>query len=215
MPAEPSQRADTTRERLLRAAIELIPELGWAAVTTRKVAARAGVRPGVVHYHFTSVSDLLIEAALQFSGDALAGPIAALASADDVASGVDRLLTALDSLAVDGSAALMLTESLLAATRDERLRAQLGALLAGFRADVAAWLRRHGHSDDADASAAVLAAALDGLFLHRAVDPALRMTPLQAPLQRMITPTTSNARPAPREPQPGQNLGPTPRGEHP
>jgi AcrR family transcriptional regulator len=189
MPAEASQHAASTRDRLIRAAVQLIPELGWGSVTTRKVAARAGVRPGVVHYHFASVSDLLVEAAVQFSHDALAEPMAALASAPDVASGVDRLLTSVDSIASNDPAALMLSECFLAATREERLREQLRDLITVFRSDVAVWLRRHGHHADADATAAVLAAMLDGLFLHRAVDPALRMEPLRAPLHRLIKQT--------------------------
>jgi hypothetical protein len=37
----------------------------------------------------------------------------------------------------------------------------------------------------------VLAAALDGLFLHRAVDPDLRSTSLREPLLRLASPATS------------------------
>ena len=87
--------------------------------------------------------------------------------------------------------ALLLTESLLAATRHERLRTRLSELLTGFRVEVAAWLRRHGRQSDADATATVLAAALDGLFLHRAVDPDLRSTSLREPLLRLASPATS------------------------
>lgn len=192
MAASAFQRGETTRERLVVAAIQLIPELGWGAVTTRKVAACAGVRPGVVHYHFASVSDLLIEAAVQFSCDALAEPMATLEAAPDVASGLDRLLATLESYADDDRAALLLTESFLAATRHERLRVRLSELLTGFRADVAAWLRRHGTDADADAIAVLLAATLDGLFLHRAVDPALRTEDLRAPLRRLVTQTASS-----------------------
>src|SRR5688572_20176747 len=51
-----------TRDRLLDAAVQLITEVGRGAVTTRKIADRAGVPFGVVHYHFSSVPDLLIDA---------------------------------------------------------------------------------------------------------------------------------------------------------
>jgi len=47
------------------AAAELIAERGWGAVTTRMVAERAGLRPGLVHYHFDSVTDLLIDSSLR------------------------------------------------------------------------------------------------------------------------------------------------------
>lgn len=50
------------RERLLSTAIELVPERGWSAVSTRILAERAGVSPSVVHYHFSSMPALLGEA---------------------------------------------------------------------------------------------------------------------------------------------------------
>jgi AcrR family transcriptional regulator len=156
------------------------------------VAGRAGVRPGVVHYHFASVSDLLTDAALEFSREALAGPAAALNAAPDATAGLDRLVAALEAVSDDDRAALLLTESLLAATRHERLRTRLSELLTGFRAEVAAWLRRHGTQFDADATATVLAAALDGLFLHRTVDLALRSTSVREPLLRLVSPATSD-----------------------
>jgi AcrR family transcriptional regulator len=186
MPATASERGATTRERLLRAAAELIPELGWGGVTTRKVAARAGVRPGVVHYHFVSVSDLLSQTAVHVAREALAESFRALDSAPDVASGLDHLLATIDSYTHDDPAALVLTESFLAATRDETLRLQLRDLFDEFRGQLAAWLRRHAAGTDTDATAAVLAAALDGVFLHRALDPSLSATPLRAPFERLV-----------------------------
>src|SRR5688572_28425877 len=33
---------------------------GYAAVTTRKVAAQAGVNPALVHYHFSTIDDLFL-----------------------------------------------------------------------------------------------------------------------------------------------------------
>jgi len=185
-----AERGLTTRRRLLQAATELIPELGWGAVTTRKVAARAGVRPGVVHYHFSSVSELLVEAAMQFCRDALAAPMAALHAAPDLATGLEQLLAAVDAIGADDDTALLITESTLAATRDEHLRTQLSTVLTGFRAQVAAWLRRHGNDDDSDATATVLAATLDGLLLHRAIDPALAVDAVRGPLRRLAGTTS-------------------------
>jgi AcrR family transcriptional regulator len=54
-----------TRLRLLRAAAELIGEVGWGRVTTRAVAARADLPHGAVSYHFHGKQELLTEAALQ------------------------------------------------------------------------------------------------------------------------------------------------------
>lgn len=47
-----------TREQILKAAEELIREEGYAAVSTRKVAARAGLKPSLVHYYFPTTDDL-------------------------------------------------------------------------------------------------------------------------------------------------------------
>ena len=55
----------TTSEKLLDAALDVILEKGWAQASTRAVADRAGVRPGVVHYHFASQQDLRIDAAMR------------------------------------------------------------------------------------------------------------------------------------------------------
>ncbi|MCR6487485.1 TetR family transcriptional regulator [Amycolatopsis sp. OK19-0408] len=50
------------RERILRAAIELVQRSGIASVTARSVAAEAGVPVGSVAYYFESVPGLLLEA---------------------------------------------------------------------------------------------------------------------------------------------------------
>ena len=48
------------RKTLLSAAQQLMIEEGYAAVTTRRVAARAGLKPQLVHYYFESMDDLLL-----------------------------------------------------------------------------------------------------------------------------------------------------------
>jgi AcrR family transcriptional regulator len=186
MSVHASERGSTTRAQLIQAAVQLIPELGWGAVTTRKVAARAGVHPGVVHYHFASVADLLTQAVVGFTEEALAGSLAVLESAQDLDAGLDDLLATLDRYAMGRPAALLLTESFLAATRDEALRLRLRELLTDFRRQVARWLRRHGSDDDVDARATVLTAALDGLLLHKAIDPDMRTETLRDSLRQLV-----------------------------
>ncbi|MFC3962297.1 TetR/AcrR family transcriptional regulator [Nocardia jiangsuensis] len=46
---------------LLEAAQQLLLDEGWAAVTSRRVAERAGLKPQLVHYYFRSMDDLLLE----------------------------------------------------------------------------------------------------------------------------------------------------------
>jgi len=54
--AETSQ----TRTRLLNAAERLLLEEGYAAVTSRRVAAQADLKPQLVHYYFRTMDDLFL-----------------------------------------------------------------------------------------------------------------------------------------------------------
>jgi len=51
--------AKNTRERLIRAALELFTSQGYHASTTPQVARRAGVAEGTIYRHFTSKEQLL------------------------------------------------------------------------------------------------------------------------------------------------------------
>ena len=55
--AEDSQ----TRAQLLDAAEHLLLEEGYAAVTSRRVAEKAGLKPQLVHYYFRTMDDLYVE----------------------------------------------------------------------------------------------------------------------------------------------------------
>ena len=57
-----SEAGDATRKALLDAAEELLVSNGMAAITTRKVAERAGVNQALVHYHFGTIEELLLAA---------------------------------------------------------------------------------------------------------------------------------------------------------
>lgn len=49
-----------TRASLLDAAQKLMLEEGYAAVTSRRVAAKAGLKPQLVHYYFRTMDDLFL-----------------------------------------------------------------------------------------------------------------------------------------------------------
>ncbi|MDR2856633.1 MAG: TetR/AcrR family transcriptional regulator [Novosphingobium sp.] len=49
-----------TRALILDATEQLIREEGYASVSTRRVAARAGLKPSLVHYYFPTTDDLLL-----------------------------------------------------------------------------------------------------------------------------------------------------------
>jgi AcrR family transcriptional regulator len=56
------------RDRLLDAAERLLAAEGGGALTTRRIAAEAGVNHGLVHYHFGTVDDLIAALAERFAG---------------------------------------------------------------------------------------------------------------------------------------------------
>jgi AcrR family transcriptional regulator len=55
------------REVLLDAAERLLIADGYSGITTRKLAAEAGVNHGLVHYYFGSVEELLVQAMERFT----------------------------------------------------------------------------------------------------------------------------------------------------
>src|SRR5918997_4977866 len=145
MPARTAaDRGRDVRLRLLSAAAELIAELGWSAVSTRLLAERAGVTPGLVHYHFPSLQALLRDAALGMMSDLLSATEFIFDNTRSLDAGVDLMLGSLDAYTGRDPTSLLFTETYLAATRDETLRIELITLVEEFRRKLAGWLDEHG-----------------------------------------------------------------------
>jgi AcrR family transcriptional regulator len=62
----------SAEEALLDAAERLLAEVGYAGVTTRRLAEAAGVNHGLVHYYFGSNENLLVQALERFTGRLIA-----------------------------------------------------------------------------------------------------------------------------------------------
>ena len=90
----PRPSADATRERILRAAVDLFAERSFDGATTRQIAARAGVTQPLLNYHHRSKDDLW-RAAVDSLFEALAASMQAsaeeLAALDEV-SRAERLV---------------------------------------------------------------------------------------------------------------------------
>jgi AcrR family transcriptional regulator len=188
-----AERGREVRRRLLQAAVELIAERGWTAVTTRVVADRAGVAAGVVHYHFSSMQALLVEAAVGAAralGVQMSQMLADAGSADEV---LTTLFGMLDTYTGTDPMSVLFIEAYLAGTRDERLRQALGEVIGEVRRQLAERLTADG-VPDAEATAAVLGAALDGVLLHRALLPGPTGEQLLAVLRRLLPSGTEAAR---------------------
>lgn len=180
-----SDRGREVRQRLLAAAAALIAERGWNAVSTRTLAERAGVAAGVVHYHFASLPALLNEAALGAVRELVTelGPFLAQPMAPREL--VDGLLAALEPYSGSDATSTLLVEAYLAATRDPALRAGLAEAIAEVRDSLAEALRSHGIAAPA-ATAAVLVSAVDGIMLHRALDPTTPAAAIAPVLHRLV-----------------------------
>lgn len=181
-----AERGRQVRERLLTAARELIVERGWRGVTTRTLAERARVAPGLVHYHFGSLQELLGEAAISALRELVRSIGPNFQQASSMSAGLDLMLMALDRYTGDDPMSLLFCETYLASTRDATLRTAVESLLSEFRVVLADWLRDRGCAQP-EQTAAVLAAAIDGIMLHRAVDPSLTSGVVAPVLQRVLT----------------------------
>jgi AcrR family transcriptional regulator len=73
----PSEARQQATAALLDAAEQLLYEVGYAGVSTRAVAEAAGLRPGLVHYYFGSMEELLTQTLERFV-DQLAEALEAL-----------------------------------------------------------------------------------------------------------------------------------------
>lgn len=69
-----------SRTKLLQAAQDLMGESGYAAVTSRKVAARAGLKPQLVHYYFNTMDDLFLAVYQRWANDLMARQEAVLSA---------------------------------------------------------------------------------------------------------------------------------------
>lgn len=153
------------RARVLDATLELIGEQGVGGVTSRAVAARAGVSPGSLSYHFPSRTELLREALMRFVGReaerleglAVSGTLdlpAVAAAVRDVVEGADR------------RAVLAQMELYLQACRDPELRAVAARAYAAYD-DAARRVLTALGVDDVEPLVPALIALVDGYELRR------------------------------------------------
>lgn len=59
-PGKPKEHEAGARRRLMEATARIMREDGYAAATSRRVAAAAGVKPALVYYYFPTMDDLFV-----------------------------------------------------------------------------------------------------------------------------------------------------------
>ncbi len=172
----PKAADQSTRDRILRAAVEEIAEKGWGGARTRSIAERADVNSALIHYHFSSIEDLLIEAVSSaFAGIATAA--AESVTADTIALGLEGMLDALAAIDPNDAEWQVLMEAIMQSPRVPRLSDLTLGFLETYRSALQDRLAEAVAAGElpADADCEGLAlglmALLDGLGLYAFVNP--------------------------------------------
>ncbi len=168
--AEPRRRRAATEEkltRLLDATEEIILEEGYAAVSSRNVAARAGIQAPLLHYYFPTIDELFV-AVLRRRAEPNVGRIAAaLESAEPFRSWWE--------LASDPRGTALLLELIAAANHRPALKAEVGKVAHEVRRmqvkTLMSILPEYG-IDPEDFPPAFLAAAMQGIAFAIVADEA-------------------------------------------
>lgn len=108
--------SSATRALLIDAAKRVIQKYGYAALTSRRVAAEAGQKPQLVHYYFRTMDDLML-ALVRSGGDETLKRLArAVASKDP--------LRAIWKLSMDPTATVVTMEIMAVANHNDLIRAE-------------------------------------------------------------------------------------------
>lgn len=154
----PRASTEEKRQRILDAAEEIILEQGYAAVSSRRVAARVGIQAPHLHYYFATIDDLFVAVLQRRAG-----------------RNVERMTEVLDSseplrtwwaLASDQRGTALFVELLAAANHRPALRAEVGELARQVREmqveRLTTLLPEYG-IDPKDVPPVLVAAAMQGL----------------------------------------------------
>jgi AcrR family transcriptional regulator len=115
-----------TRAQLVDAAEAVLLEEGYAAVTSRRVAAKAGLKPQLVHYYFRTMDDLFVEVFRRRAEESLQRIEALVAG--------DVSLRTLWDLNVDLRGATFSIEFVALANHRKSIRAEIARYAERFRA---------------------------------------------------------------------------------
>ena len=125
-PRRVGAETSATRARIVETTGALIRDEGYAAVSTRRVAARAGLKPSLVHYYFPTTDDLLLEVSRQGAAESDRMIEEALSSDDPV--------RALWEFFIDTSRTAMALEFMAMANHREAVRKHMAEHSVAMRA---------------------------------------------------------------------------------
>jgi AcrR family transcriptional regulator len=124
-PRRRGTESSKTRFLLLRVTERLMLDEGYAAVTSRRVAAEAGVTPPLVHYYFPTLDDLFLALFRQRAEEQLERQARLLAS--------DQPLHALWAFDNDPAAVAFTIEFMALANHRKSIRSEIASYAARFR----------------------------------------------------------------------------------
>jgi AcrR family transcriptional regulator len=127
--------SSATRAILIDAAAQLIEEQGYPAVTARRVASRAGLKPQLVHYYFKTMDDLFV-AVIRKGGEMMLEKVA-------IAVASEQPLRAVWALGRDNRSATLSMEFLALATHRKAVQAEVKRFSEQIRIVLTAGLTRH------------------------------------------------------------------------
>jgi TetR/AcrR family transcriptional regulator len=113
------------RAVLLDAAERLLLTEGYAAVTSRRVAAEAGLKPQLVHYYFATMDELYLAVFRRRAEEGLARQAAALAS--------DAPLRALWDFSLDDAGTALTSEFVALGNHRKEIRSEIARYAERFR----------------------------------------------------------------------------------
>lgn len=113
------------RTVLLDAAEQLILDEGYAAVTSRRIAEKAGLKPQLVHYYFRTMDDLFLDLFRRHADQGMLAHQRALAS--------DKPLWALWRFGINPATSRLTMEMAALANHRKALRAEISRYAESFR----------------------------------------------------------------------------------
>jgi AcrR family transcriptional regulator len=174
-PARSARRVgaedSTTRAALLDAAQRLMLDEGYASVTSRRVAAKAKLKPQLVHYYFRTMDDLFLALFRRGAEQNLVRQERALASAQP--------LRALWAFSSERAGATLTMEFAALANHRKAIRAEIAAYAERFRrlqADALARVLDPRASDAGALSPATLPVLITAISRILAMEEALGVT---------------------------------------
>lgn len=163
-----------TRARIIEAAYRTLAEQGYEATTVKEIARAAEVAPGLVHYYFRDKDELLATVLREMAERRLtqdARNRALLAPREAIAR---ALALAQRRVTEEPGWYRLRYEFFALGLRNAAMTPGVAELLANGRQGVQAFTAHDSDPDaarDAEALAAILLGALDGLALQKLVDP--------------------------------------------